>query len=85
MLSQVEIDRLHDKAVAHDMVLDARKELLAEQDAQDAWDASMTPEERAAAIRIEIAKADRERGNASQEGVWVDPRTANLLGNYITN
>jgi hypothetical protein len=49
-----------------------------------AWDTDMTPAERAAAIRVDIEKAERERGTAPLPASWSDSRTANLLGNYVT-
>lgn len=49
-----------------------------------AWDADMTPAERADAIRADIEKAERERGTAPLPVSWSDPRTANFLGNYVT-
>jgi hypothetical protein len=73
-------DKAHDQVIARSMVLDARAELLAE---RDAWDAGMTPAQRAEAIAAEV-KATAERAAAPLPASWSDPRTANLLGNYVT-
>lgn len=48
-----------------------------------AWDADMTPAERKAAINAEIERT-RSAQRANMEHSWTDPRTANLLGNYVT-
>lgn len=79
-----------DEMTAHEMVEAVRADLLAEQEANDSvdfdtrWDAGLTAVERAAAIKADIEKAERERGNAPLPHPWLDPRSANLLGNYVT-
>jgi hypothetical protein len=50
-----------------------------------AWDADLTPEERARAIAEEVERTEQAQGTAELPHSWTDPRTANLQGNYVTN
>jgi hypothetical protein len=70
---------------AQEMVATARAELLAEQEVADArWDAGMTPDQRQAAITEEIRRTEARETAGALPDAWTDPRTANLLGNYVT-
>lgn len=49
-----------------------------------AWDADMTPAERQAAIAEEIRRTENRENAGTSPHSWIDPRTANLRGNYVT-
>ena len=51
---------------------------------QSSWDEGMTQAERQAAIAEEIRRTEAQETAGKLPDTWSDPRTANLLGNYVT-